>query len=273
LVFSQHGLSYQLSPRAAGRLYSLDSFDAVWVLTRAAYRHDRYRVAAYEPLVTVLPNWINTEQFTPATAETKRALRERWGLPARQPVVLWLSRLVPKKGAHAVLESWPRIRQAIPDAFLWIVGGGGGTYESYLRAIIVNLGIGDSVRLHGAAAPDDVVRCHQAADLYVFPTLFSSEGFGLSLLEAMACGLPCIASDHMVLEELYSDDVLVTVPDANLAGAFVAPVVRLLNDAALRERMGRAARAFVVERFNHKTALAAVEAFYREQLMLAGATQ
>ncbi|MGH9844468.1 MAG: glycosyltransferase family 4 protein [Blastocatellia bacterium] len=273
LVFSQHGLSYHLPPNAAGRLYSFESFDAVWALTRAAYRFERYRVSAYEPLVTVLPNWINVNEFTPASEKTKRETRLRWNLPEENLIVLWLSRLVPKKGAHAILESWLRIKREIPNAFLWIVGGGERKYDEYLRRIANNLGVADSVRFEGVVAPEEVVFCYQASDLYVFPTLFSGEGFGLSLLEAMACGLPSVASDHVVLEELYPNDILSLVPDPNLAGAFVEPIMKLLDDAARRERMGRAARAFVVEHFNHEKALLAVKEFYLEQMALAGAAR
>jgi glycosyltransferase involved in cell wall biosynthesis len=270
LVFSQHGLSYHLSANEAGRLYSLDSFDAIWALTRSAYNFERYRVSAYEPMVKILPNWIDVEEFKPASEGMKKELRVRWDLPEAGPVVLWLSRLVPKKGAHAILESWLKIRREIPDAFLWIVGGGDPKYERYLRNIVNNLAVGDSVRIQGAVSPEQTVVCYQASDLYVFPTLFSGEGFGLSLLEAMACGLPCVASDHVILQELYPNDVLALVPDANIAGAFVEPVVELLRDAKLRSWMGAAAREFVAENFNHQKGLRAVKEFYCEQIQLAG---
>ncbi|MGH9769314.1 MAG: glycosyltransferase family 4 protein [Blastocatellia bacterium] len=270
LVFSQHGLSYHLSSNEAGRLYSLESFDAVWALTRSSYQFERYRVSAYEPLVKVLPNWINVEEFKPASEPVKKELRARWGLPEDSLVVLWLSRLVPKKGAHAVLESWLKIKREIPNAFLWIVGGGNQKYESYLKGIVKNLAVEDSVRIQGAVAPEQTVFCYQASDLYVFPTLFSGEGFGLSLLEAMACGLPCVASDHVILQELYPDDVVSLAPDANIAGAFVEPVVKLLRDAKSRSWMGNAARAFVEENFNHQKALREVKEFYCEQIHLAG---
>ncbi len=273
LVFSQHGLSYHLSPNDAGHLYSLESFDTIWSLTRSSYRFERYRVPAYEPLVKVLPNWINVNQFKPAAAAAKKDLRVQWRLPEGSLVVLWLSRLVPKKGAHAILESWPQIKREIPNAFLWIVGGGDQKYERYLKNIVNNLGLADSVRIQGAVAPDETVSCYQASDLYVFPTLFSGEGFGLSLLEAMACGLPCVASDHVILQELYPGGVVRLVPDANVVGAFVEPVVNLLRDAGLRSQMGNVARAFVEQEYNHEKALREVKEFYQEQMALAGGTR
>ncbi|MGH9935288.1 MAG: glycosyltransferase family 4 protein, partial [Blastocatellia bacterium] len=184
--------------------------------------------------------------------------------------VLWLSRLVPKKGAHAILESWLKIKREIPNAFLWIVGGGDRKYESYLKSIVKNLAVEDSVRIQGVVSPEQTVFCYQASDLYVFPTLFSGEGFGLSLLEAMACGLPCVASDHVILQELYPGDAVSIVPDANIAGAFVEPIVNLLRDAKLRSWAGNVARDFAEENFNHEKTLREVKEFYREQIHLAG---
>jgi phosphatidylinositol alpha-1,6-mannosyltransferase len=242
----------------------------VWALTRSAYRFERYRVSAYELLVKVLPNWIDTDQFAPATEAAKREMRTRFGLPEDGLVVLWLSRLVPKKGAHAILESWPKIKREIPNAYLWVVGGGDEKYEGYLRQIVNNLGVEDSVRIHGGVPPEETPGCYQASDLYVFPTLFSGEGFGLSLLEAMACGLPCVASDHVILQELYPENVLSIVPDANIIGAFVDPIVGLLGDAGMRSQMGRAAREFVARNFNVDVAMQNVREFYLEQLALAG---
>ena len=270
LVLNQQGLSYHLPANEAGRLYSLESFDAIWALTRSSYRFERYRVSSYEPLIKVLPNWVNFNQFKPASADEKKELRARWGLPEESLVVLWLSRLVPKKGAHAILESWLKIKREIPNAFLWIVGGGDQKYESYLKSIVKNLEVEDSVRIQGVVTPEQTVFCYQASDLYVFPTLFSGEGFGLSLLEAMACGLPCVASDHVILQELYSGDVVSIVPDANIAGAFVEPIVRMLGDAKLRSWAGNAARDFAEENFNHEKTLREVKEFYREQIHLAG---
>jgi len=270
LIFNQQGLSYHLSAAAAGRLYSFESFDAIWLLTRAAYRFERYRVSAYEPLVKILPNWIDVNQFQPASAALKKERCVQWGLPEDSLVVLWLSRLVPKKGAHAILESWAKIKREVPNAFLWIVGEGDQRYERYLKDIVNNLGVSDSVRLQGAVAPERTVQCYQASDLYVFPTIFSGEGFGLSLLEAMACGLACVASDHVILQELYPDHIFSIVPDANIVGAFVEPVVALLRDAELRSKMGEAARAFVERDYNHEKILLAVKEFYLEQIGLVG---
>jgi glycosyltransferase involved in cell wall biosynthesis len=271
LVLNQQGLSYHLAPMAAAKLYSLHAFDVVWTSTLSSYRFDRYRQTAYESQVTVIPNWIDMDKFAPAADETKRQARARWQLPPDKQIVLWLSRLVPKKGAHLILSDWPAILRQHPNAFLWIVGGTqpGGEYDRYLRQLIKTLGVEDSVRLQGAAPPEVTQTCYQAADIYLFPTVFSGEGFGLSLLEGLASGLACVASDHQILQELYPAEVVRLVSDPNLIGAFVEPVSALLADAGLRQQMGQAGRAFAVQHYHHDKVLAQVKDFYLQQLNLA----
>lgn len=270
LVLSQHGLSYHLPADQGAKLYSLQSFDSVWVLTKAGYRFDRERITAYEPLVNVIHNWIDMDLFHPVTAERKQELRRTWNLPADAPVVVWLSRLVPKKGAHVLLQSWREILREFPNAILWIVGGGEKTYIQYLKTLIHNLGLTENVRLQGSVAPELTPTCYQASDVYVFPTLFSAEGFGLSLLEAMACGLACVASDIEILRELYTEDTVLFVPDPNLEDAFVNPILSLLRDPELRTRRGNAARKFGEQHYHQDIILPQLKAFYLRQMAYLG---
>jgi len=267
IVFCQTGLSHYLDSGEAHRLYGLRSFDAIWTLTRAAYRVDRSRISAYEPLVKVLPNCVDDERFVPPSPEEKRRSRAAWNLPQSRPIVLLLARLVPKKGAHLILQSWPKILREVPDAYLWIVGGGPPGYELYLRSLANALGIAGGVRLEGSVPPESAVSCYQAADLYVFPTL-ASEGMGRSRLEAMACGIACIASADESAREHYSPEEVLMVPDPNLEDVFVEPIVRVLRDVALRERLGAAGRAVAERRYSERVVLADLGEFYARQIGL-----
>ncbi|HMV46446.1 MAG TPA: glycosyltransferase family 4 protein [Blastocatellia bacterium] len=272
LILWQHGLSYHLPTATASQLYSLKSFDQVCVLSRAAYQFDRPRMAAYEPVVQVMPNWVDVNRFRPATDAERRELRARWSLPQDKQIVLWLSRLVPKKGAHALLQSWPQVLRACPNAFLWIVGSGDDNYERYLKSLIAAMGVSDSVRLQGAVSPEDAHACCRAADVFAFTSLVS-EGFSLALLEAMACGLASVASYQASIAETYPPESIALVRDANLANAFVKPLAELLNDLAGRREMGRQARQFVAENYNQEKVLAELATFYQQQMSLVGETQ
>ena len=269
VILSQHGLSYFLQPETSHLLYSLKSFDAVWVLSRASYRFDRSRMAAYEPTVKVLPNGVDVDEYRPVSEAEKRNLRHTWGLPQDKLVVLLLSRLVAKKGAHLILQSWSKIARQIPGAYLWIAGGGDEDYTRYLKGLIESLAISDIVRLQGAVSPDATATCYQASDLYLFPTL-CTEGQSLSLLEAMSCGIACISSDHETARDSYGEGELLFVSDPNIEDAFVEPVVRVLRDTRLREAMGAAARATVERKYSYEMMFTNLREFYRQQLALLG---
>jgi glycosyltransferase involved in cell wall biosynthesis len=269
VVLSQHGHSYFLPPATGTRVYQLESFDAVVTLTESSYRFDRRRLPAYEPQVAIIPNGVDTDRFSPAPVDQKARLRSMWDLGADKLVVLLLGRLVPKKGAHVMIQSWPGILRDIPEAVLWIVGDGDPNYKRYLERLVHSLGIAASVRLQGFVSPENTPTCYQASDLYVFPVL-CAEGQGLSLLEAMSSGLACVVSDQPFVTELYGDQTLAMVGNPNVEDSFVGPVVKALSDRPARERMGRAARCKVEERFTQTRALDALEQFYRRQLCSLG---
>jgi glycosyltransferase involved in cell wall biosynthesis len=269
VILSQHGHSYFLPPATGGLTYRLESFDAVVTLTGSSYGFDRRHLPTYEPLVAIIPNGVDTNRFRPVATGQKARLRSMWGWGIDELVVLVLSRLVPKKGAHVLIQSWPRIVRDIPEAVLWIVGDGDPKYKRYLEILAHSLGIAASVRFQGFVSPEDTPTCYQASDLYVFPVL-CTEGQGLSLLEAMSSGLACVVTDQPFVAELYPADALVVVGNPNVEDSFVEPVVKALSDRLVRERMGRAARRTVEERFTQAKALDALEQFYWRQLNAVG---
>lgn len=269
IILAQRGFSYYFTRSQMIKVYSLEAFDVVWLQTYGAYRFDRQRTDYYEPSVVVIPNGVDVNQYRPVTFEEKRKIRSQWGLPSDRLIVLLLSRLVPKKGIHLVVQSWPAILDQVPNAFLWVVGGGEEKYRRYIEAMIRTLSVEDTVRLEGPVSPEDTTSCYQASDLYVFPTLFC-EGMANTLLEAMACGLPCIVSDHPPGREICSDQVVLFVNDPNIEDAFLEPIVRLLRDDTLRARLGQAARQWVEQYYSLEQMLDHLRKFYFHQLCLVG---
>jgi spore coat protein SA len=265
LVLAQHGHSYLLSPTQTSEVYSIRSFDAVVVLSHSAYKFERSRVHAYEPPVVVIPNGVDVAEFRPPGAQEKELLRGRFGLDQGRKIVLALGRLVPKKGVHLLVHSWRRVIESAPEALLWIVGDGPPQYVNYLRYLARVTEVDNSVVFQGAIRPELVGECHRAADIFVFPTV-AMEGSGLSLLEAMASGLPCVASEYPALNELDVESGIVIVTEPNLLHAFVEPVLHLLEHDHLREKLGSAARAIVEERFSSEHFLGRLEDFYTQML-------
>lgn len=205
----------------------------------------------------VLYNGVDCARFAPVV--DRAAERARLGLPADALIVVTVASLTPVKGHADLLAALARLPRGGRRAlrFLWI---GEGAERAALTAQRDALGLTDLVDLAGAS--DQVPALLGCADLFVLPSRL--EGMSNAILEAMAAGLPVIANrvggnPELVLE---SETGLLCRPDdpADLAGA----LARLINDDALREGMGRAARARAERVFSLPAMLARYADFYRE---------
>ncbi len=196
----------------------------------------------------------------PATGVTRDvALAARLRLPAGTPVVLCVCRLVGNKNLPHLVRAFAACGQR--EAILLLVGD--GPERPGLERLAAELGVASRVRFAGAHA--DPVPFYGLGDVFVLPSVF--EGFGIALLEAMACGLPCIGlkADYPRVitstEEILEDGVtgFAVLPDD--VKALAERLDALLADAALRRRMGAAAQAACRRRYSwtrHVEALLAV---------------
>ncbi|HOX22858.1 MAG TPA: glycosyltransferase family 4 protein [Elusimicrobiales bacterium] len=162
----------------------------------------------------------------------------------------------PAKGLDVLLKAWPQVPRDCPGAELRIVGGGDSApYQEFAAA----LGVAESVRFFGAASELD--RVYSEAAVFLLPS--RREGMPNALLEAMAHGLPCVASAIPGMEELVEDGrtgLLVPPEDAQ---ALAVALMRLLKDPELSRRLGEAARLRAVELFSMETISARYGAAYR----------
>jgi len=164
-------------------------------------------------------------------------------VPRRQPAggrleVVFVGRLVPSKGGRTLIAAFDQARQARPNLFGQLVLLGSGPLRPELEALARSLGIESQVRFCGAVR--DVPEHLRQADIFVLPS--QAEGISNALLEAMARGLPCIASRVGGNRDLIREGesgLLVTPDDV---GELALALIRLAEDAALRERLGRQAR-------------------------------
>lgn len=161
------------------------------------------------------------------SAECRRLL----GMAATGPVLGCLSRLHPQKNVAFAID----VVAGLPDAHLYIAGG--GPEAGALRSYAQRAGVDERVHFVGALAGADVARFYRALDVLLFPSLY--EGFGRTLVEAMALGTPVVANDIPVVREVAGDAAL-RVP--LLVDQWVGGVTTLLNDAAFRHATQQAGR-------------------------------
>ena len=183
-------------------------------------------------------------------------------LPTR-PRVLFTGRLHPQKNLGVLIDAWPAVVRAT-GARLILVGQ--GPERERLEGQARALGVADHVVFHGAVAdPADVLR---AADLFVLPS--RAEGMSNSLLEAMATGLPCVASDIGGNQDLLGPGGAgVLVPGAS-AETWAGCLIALLDDPDRRARLGASARRRVVEEYDLPRVVGRYVALYRELIAAGG---
>jgi glycosyltransferase involved in cell wall biosynthesis len=167
----------------------------------------------------------------------RAAVRSGLGLGARDRVVLTVGRLAEQKGHRSLCRAVPAILERVPNArFLW---AGDGPLEGELRALACRLGVDETVRFLGRR--DDVPDLLGAADLFVLPSLF--EGLPLAVLEAMAAGLPVVATRAGGTAEVVDDGVTGHLVPAGDVAALADAVADLLRHPARARAWGRAGRA------------------------------
>lgn len=165
---------------------------------------------------------------------------------AERPVILFLSRLHPKKGVDRFIRAAALITSH-HDARFIIAGSGDASYDRQLRSLVEELGIGSDIEFVGFVEGDRKTALYRAADLFVLPT--SQENFGLVLPEAMACGVPVITTKGVdiwpELEE--SGGALIIENDVD---SIATSMSLLLDDSEKRSLMGVAGRAWVTATFS-----------------------
>ncbi|MBN1102789.1 MAG: glycosyltransferase family 4 protein [Deltaproteobacteria bacterium] len=165
------------------------------------------------------------------------------------------------KGVHILLKAVSRLSREVGPWNLHIVGEGDlrPDYEKLSR----DLGVSDRVRFLGAVSDQRLPSCYQEADLLVLPSVNSNEAFGLVLLEAMACGLPVIASALPGVRTVFEHGQEGLLTDSGSVADLAGKLSDLLRNDALRIGMGRRARKRVEERYSLTSLAKGLEAALR----------
>ncbi|MYZ11113.1 glycosyltransferase [Streptomyces sp. SID2999] len=196
-----------------------------------------------------LPPGVDEKTFHPGSGGDE--VRARLGLTDR-PVVVCVSRLVPRKGQDTLIRAMPQILAAQPDAVLLIVGG--GPYEADLRRMAAETGVADSVRFTGAVPWAELPAHYGAGDVFAMPCRtrrggLDVEGLGIVYLEASATGLPVVAGDSGGAPDAVLDGETGWVVRGGEPAEAAERITALLADEGLRRRMGERGRQWVEEKW------------------------
>jgi glycosyltransferase involved in cell wall biosynthesis len=199
---------------------------------------------------------VDTTLFRPAAAAAR--------LSEREPIVFFAGRLIEKKGLEYLIEAMKLVEARVPGAQVVIAGR--GERLPALQRMAADARV--NVRFIGRVTPDEVREWMARAQLYCMPSVRAADGDGeglpTALVEAMASGLPVVATTHAgAPEAVRHGETGLLAPERDVA-ALAEHVIALLGDPVLLERMGAAARAHVLERFDHRRQAAKLAALYDE---------
>lgn len=187
-------------------------------------------------------------------------LHSEFPIAPESPIVGVVARLEPEKGHPTLIEAWPAVLAAVPNAHLLIVGE--GSQREALEAQVHRLGIDGSVTFTGRR--DDVPAVTAALDVAVLPSY--REAQGLSILEAMALSRPVVASAVGGIPEMIdSGRTGILVPPRDPA-ALAAAIVRFLTDHPYADTLAKAAQNLVHDRFCVELMVRAIETIYDESV-------
>ncbi|MET3464308.1 MSMEG_0565 family glycosyltransferase [Variovorax atrisoli] len=199
-----------------------------------------YGIAAHE-----VPNGVDTARFSPHARSSDAALARRLGIRRGAPVVLALGGVEERKNTARLLSAFALLRVAHPQAQLVVAGGASlldhSAYALRFRALMQELGFDDDpaqpVRLTGPLPDEDIPSLYRLADVVAMPSL--REGFGLVVLEALASGVPVVASRIAPFTEYLAEDD-VSWADPSDAGA-IADALRHALSTRDAQRIARSA--------------------------------
>jgi len=203
--------------------------------------------------LTVIPNGIDVERFE----RVEPADRATFGIPPEQPVLVFVGRLDPQKRVLDLIRLAPNLLERLPRHHLLIVGD--GPLEREARELVQRLGLGERVHLAGWRA--DVPAILAGCRLLLLPSRW--EGLPNVVLEAMAAGLPVVASRVEGVEQLLGEGGGEQIVEADDLQTFADRAVAVASDEQLSRNLGEANRKRVRAHFSLQAMVARYDRLYR----------
>lgn len=226
------------------------SLDAVITISQQSKEDLIKHMHLRENQIEIIPDGVSRKYHPMREAEFSPAL-ERAGIS--RPYILYVGSIEPRKNLNRLLQAFAGLRQWLDKWTLVIVGARNYWKSSPVIQVVEQLGLTDKVIFTGFIQEDDLPSIYNGADCFIFPSLY--EGFGLPVLEAMACGTPVITSNSSSLPEVAGDAGILV--DPNQVEAITSAMRQVLSDpdlaAELRQRGLARAAGFTWERTARET--------------------
>ena len=211
-----------------------------------------------EPKIRVAPNGVDPERFKPVKDEEVKA---KYGLIDKQ-VVLFVGRLIPRKGLKHLLEAAVTILKENQQAAFVIVGN--GPLRKYLDTELERLNISKHFKFLGDVKDEDLPSIYNCSDVFMLPSI--QEGQGIALLEAQASAKPVTAFNVSGVPEALVEGTSGCLVEKGNSEALAQVILNLLSNRHLREKMGAKGREFVLRNFTWDICASKMLSIYKQEL-------
>jgi len=210
----------------------------------------------YKDKIVTIPNGVDTTLFKPQN--TKRQKHQIFFLSV-------LDKFHKYKGLDYLLRALVNVKVTIPDIKL-IVGGKGELLE-YYQEKVEEMGLKDNVEFKGFLEDEEVINYYATSELFILPSISSlQEGFGIVVLEALACQTPVISTNIVgVADDVINTNSGIIVPPKDV-DALTDAIIEILSNPELQEKMGYAGRKLVQEKYEWKKIAHEIHSLYEELL-------
>ena len=260
VVLTMHGAELYVLKNNPLLRFLLERVD--WVICNSTFTQARVLAISAPKQCTLIPPGVDVERFHPAVS-AGIFYEQQPDVPHDQPLILTIGRLVERKGFAYLIDAVSLLTTA-PAPFLTIRGS--GPLRQSLEARGQANGVAHRLKFLNYISDADLPGYYAAADVFVLPAVVDgaedTEGLGVVLLEALACGTPCIASAVGGITDIIQDGVTGILVPPRDARALADAIARLLQDGALRQRLGQAGRAYVAANFSWQAQTDRIRAIY-----------
>ncbi|MCS7119888.1 MAG: glycosyltransferase family 4 protein [Nitrososphaerota archaeon] len=227
----------------------INKADVITAVSRAAANFIEHFTQEKE--ILVIPNGVDADRFVcPGSLDD----------PQRKTLkILYVGRLVYRKGVHILIRAMPEIIKEFPDCSLIIAGK--GPMEDFLKMLVKSLDLKDNVKLIGPVPDEKLPALYSQCSIFALPSLYC-ESFGITLLEAMAAGKPVIASNVGGIPEVITDGLNGLLFRRGDIKDLAEKIIHLLSDRKLAEFLGLRAKYTVRKRYDWDVVAEEVERVY-----------
>lgn len=232
--------------------------DASKVIALTKTEAEQYKkMGVDEDKIEIVPNGIDLSEYE--NLPKREEFRKRYSIGDDEKIILYLGRIHKIKGIDLLVKAFADLTKDLDDIRLAIVGPDDG-FLSALKMQIEDLKIGNRILLTGPLYGRDKLKAYVGADVYVLPSIY--EIFGITVLEALACGTPVIVTDRCGIADTVNDKVGYVVEyDKDQLRDVISKV---LSDEELRRRFGEEGRRLVREEFGWDKGVRKVEEIYED---------